>query len=84
MTPKQEFALKHLPPRSQLPRIQFALAARELASPAVEMGLARTDTRKENMARMFVSRAPLGVLSMVLNFMVNLLLEAGCYREDVS
>lgn len=37
----------------------------------VEMGLARTVARKENRARVFVSRAPLGVLSVVLNFMVN-------------
>lgn len=54
-----------------MPSLQDALGARELVAPAVKMGLARTVARKENRVRIFVNRTPLGVLSMVLNFMVN-------------
>ncbi len=54
-----------------MPSLQFALGARELAAPEVKMGLAITDARKENRASIFVNGAPLGVLSMALNFMVN-------------
>lgn len=42
-----------------------------MAAPEVKMGLARADARKENKASIFVNRAPLGVLSRALNFMVN-------------
>jgi hypothetical protein len=69
--PKHEPALKHWPERPHLPRTQDDLEERELGASGIKIGLARTDARKENRAREFVSRASLGVLSMGLNFMVN-------------
>lgn len=71
LTPEQEFALKHWSPRPQAPIIQSDLDSMELTFLVLETGLARTDIRKENRARILVNMAAFGVLTKVLNFMAN-------------